>query len=307
MKDSVAVSRKTGPLEGASRVRLWLLTALGLAIGFDLIPDIISAYFGGKLHQHLPLRAALPLLIGLLVWLANPALLILLVRRLERRPLRSLGLAKPTLRDFGIGFGAFAIGRGVTFVFGYGVLKVDPGLVTTSIGPLAALMRLPIWIGLALAVFAGFSEELVARGYAIERFERITGNTLIAAAIALLIDLAVHIPYWGRYYPLLILPAQMIFVLLFLWRRNLQPCIIAHILFDASPFLMLAMMPGPFLDLQGVAFYQEHNYSRAEEAFSLALKYNPRDNYALLCRGESYLNDREVRPGRRRLERRHRD
>jgi tetratricopeptide (TPR) repeat protein len=289
----VADSRNTEAREDAPRVRLWLLTALGLALGFNLIPAIIFAHFGRKLPWHMPLRAALPLLVGRLIWLASPALLMLLVRRVERRPLRALGLARPSLRDFGIGFGAFVVVRVITLLFEYGVRKVAPGIVTTSIGPLAAMMRLPVWFGPAVAVFAGFSEELVARGYAIERFERITGNTPIAAAIALVIDLALHIPYWGRYYPILILPAQTMLLLLFLWRRNLQPCIIAHILFDASPFVMVALVPGHFSDLQGVAFYQQQKYARAQEEFSRAIKYNPHDRYALLCRGEIYLKDRK--------------
>jgi tetratricopeptide (TPR) repeat protein/membrane protease YdiL (CAAX protease family) len=289
----VADGRNTGARKDATRVRLWLLTGLGLAIGFNLIPAIISAHFGRAKLWHMPPRAALPVLMGLLIWLADPALLMLSVRRLERRPLRALGLAKPSLRDFGIGIGVFVAGQAFSYLFVIVVQRVAPGIVTMSIGPMAALMRAPLWAGLPFVTISAFSEELVARGYAIERFERITGSTLIAATIALVIDLAVHIPYWGWYYPLLILPDETIFVLLFLWRRNLQPCIIAHILFDAFPFLMVAMVSGHFHDLQGLGFYQDHQYARAEEEFSRALKYNPHDWYALLCRGEIYLKDRK--------------
>jgi membrane protease YdiL (CAAX protease family) len=184
-----------------SKLRLWLLTALGLAIGFDLLQQIIFAHFHTPSHGHMPLRAALPVLLGLLIMLADPALLLLLVRRLERRPLRTLGPARPSLRDFAIGCGAFVVARGVTFLYTYLFIKHAPGMSATFFAPMLTLLRLPLWYGLALAAVAGFGQELVARGYAIERFERITGNTFVAATIALLIDLAVHIPFWGRYYP----------------------------------------------------------------------------------------------------------
>jgi tetratricopeptide (TPR) repeat protein/membrane protease YdiL (CAAX protease family) len=269
------------------------MTTLGLALGFGLVPQIIFAHFREPSHGHLPLPAVLLMLTGLLIWLAEPALLILSVKRLELRPLRALGLAKPTLRDLGLGFVAFVVASGVTHLSTSIISKHAPGISSTIVGPMAALMRMPIWMGVALAVFNGFSEELAARGYAIERFERITGSTFVAAMIALLIDLAAHVPSWGRYYPLLIAPTQLIFILLFLWRRNLQPCIIAHILCDAFPLLVFAMIPGHFLDLQGAAYYQERDYTHAREEFTRALKYDPRDAYALLCRGQVYLGYRD--------------
>jgi len=154
-------------------LRLWLITTLGLALGFGLVPQIIFAHFREPSHGHLPLPAVLLMLTGLLIWLAEPALLILSVKRLELRPLRALGLAKPTLRDFGLGFVAFVVASGVTHLSTSIISKHAPAISSTIVGPMAALMRMPIWIGVALAVFNGFSEELAARGYAIERFERI--------------------------------------------------------------------------------------------------------------------------------------
>jgi tetratricopeptide (TPR) repeat protein len=64
-------------------------------------------------------------------------------------------------------------------------------------------------------------------------------------------------------------------------------------MFDAFPFLMVAIVPGHFHDLQGVAFYQQQKYDRAREEFSRALKSDPHDALALTYRGVVYSIDRE--------------
>ena len=85
------------------------------------------------------------------------------------------------------------------------------------------------------AVTNGIVEELIARGFAIEQLKTVTHRTMVAAVVALLADLAIHIPFWGYRYAIAIAPLQLMFVLTYLWRRNLTPCIVAHILNDATP------------------------------------------------------------------------
>jgi hypothetical protein len=47
------------PQPGSTCLRLWLMTALGLALGVDLIPQIIFADFHEPWHRQLPLPAVL--------------------------------------------------------------------------------------------------------------------------------------------------------------------------------------------------------------------------------------------------------
>jgi hypothetical protein len=72
--------------------------------------------------------------LGLLLWLGEPALLILSVKRLELRHLRALGLARPKLPDFGIGSGAFVVACGVTHLHTYIFFKHIPPLQVDSVG-----------------------------------------------------------------------------------------------------------------------------------------------------------------------------
>ena len=62
--------------------------------------------------------------------------------------------------------------------------------------------------------------------------------------MALALDLAEHIPYWGWRYAIEIAPMQLLFVLMYLWRKDIMACIIGHFLTDALPFMIPLAMAG---------------------------------------------------------------
>lgn len=157
---------------------------------------------------------------------------------------------------------------------------------------LTSFMRVPAGLGLIVAAAAGFSEEVAARGFAIDRIRIVTGRLALAAAVALALDLAEHIPYWGWRYAILISPMQLLFVLTYLWRKDIMACMIGHFLTDAMPFLTPLAMVG-MVSMLGHAgiheMFAQRAYSLGDSAgaiaeYTRALQSKPNDPQLLKSR-----------------------
>jgi len=145
----------------------------------------------------------------------------------ERRSLASIGLHAPTWRTV-----AFAIGA-AAFLAATGPV-IFPLLTRSSADYSARLAMVEGW-PLGLLLFAALTsgvEEVLYRGYAIERLKEITGSYLLAAGIALAIFGFVHVPFWGRGPLLWFIYAGGVFTVVYLWTHDLAACILAHILAD---------------------------------------------------------------------------
>jgi membrane protease YdiL (CAAX protease family) len=229
----------------------------------------------------------------------------------EHRPLSSLGLRRPTMSEASLGIGIFiltevaallalVITRLVIMKLGWGSLSFSSAYRDQAA---SRLLALPIGLGILGAVINGIVEELVARGYAIERLEALTRSTFIAAAIALIADVAMHIPYWGLLYAIDIAPAQLVFVLAYLWRRDLTSCIAAHILNDAFPYLVFVALPawmavGGHMSYQAAAGWAANtrgDYAAAVEHLSKAIKQRPHDAMAYEMRAYAYAKTGQPR------------
>lgn len=91
---------------------------------------------------------------------------------------------------------------------------------------------------IALAVVAGIGEEIVFRAYAISRMEE-AGYGRAAAIVPWLVFTSVHL-YQGPLALLFIGAVGGVFTWLYLWRRSVYPCIVAHFLYDATVLLIAA-------------------------------------------------------------------
>ena len=85
----------------------------------------------------------------------------------------------------------------------------------------------------------GISEEVLYRGYAIERLQSITGSKWIAAAISLILFAAFHFRQ-GLAGVVLAFVLGAILTAFYLWKRNLVANITAHFLVDFIPNVLLA-------------------------------------------------------------------
>lgn len=159
-----------------------------------------------------------------LIWL-NAVVLILIIRRSEHLPLRSIGLGtarwwKSILWGFIIAIvSAVAIGA-LAYVTSYGH---GPGS--------AAFEKLPLWLITAVVLRAGVVEELFYRGYAIERLRMVGLGRFWSVAIPLVIFSLGH---WsgGVANILIAFAAGLILTGFYLWRRDLVANMIGHGLVD---------------------------------------------------------------------------
>src|SRR5882724_4907176 len=159
-----------------------------------------------------------------LIWL-NAVALIVIIRRGERLPLRSIGLGtarwwKSILWGFIIAIvSAVAVGA-LAYLTGYGH---GPGS--------AAFEKLPLWLITAIVFRAGVVEELFYRGYAIERLRMIGLGRVWSVAIPLVIFSLGH---WsgGAANILIAFAAGLILTGFYLWRRDLVANMIGHGLVD---------------------------------------------------------------------------
>ena len=164
-----------------------------------------------------------------------------IVRFWERRPLASIGLGRPSWR---------AIRFGGSVVIGLIVLAALAGLAVESTGlavpeqPEQLVLSLPVWLQVLVVATAGFTEEVLFRGYAVERMTELTGSRWIGAFLPVLVFGAVHAPFWGLGHALIAGMTGFWLTLLYLWRRDLWTNITAHALLDGVVFVVADIAMG---------------------------------------------------------------
>ena len=97
---------------------------------------------------------------------------------------------------------------------------------------LSQLEDLPIWYLVLAVIVGGVAEEILYRGYAIERIAAFTGNLWLAAGAPVVVFAVAHVPMWGWGPALSMLVSGAIFASFYLWQRDLMACIIAHVVTD---------------------------------------------------------------------------
>jgi CAAX protease family protein len=159
-----------------------------------------------------------------LIWVSALALIVI-IRRGERLPMRSIGLGttrwwKSILWGFIIAIVSAVALLALAHLTGYGH---GPGS--------AAFEKLPLWLITAIVFRAGVVEELFYRGYAIERLQMIGLGRFWSVAVPLVIFSLGH---WsgGAANILIAFAAGLILTGFYLWRRDLVANMIGHSLVD---------------------------------------------------------------------------
>lgn len=199
-----------------------VLLALGLPLLF-LLPLAPGASIGAML-----IREA--------IWWGMAAMMILWVVAVERRPLASIGIRRPTWGTLGWGLaGTIALMASVIMSFAVilPALGLAPNLARTG-----RIASLPLWLMTATLVRAGVVEEILYRGYPIERIEELTGSIWLAALIPGAVFILAHLPSWGAAQLVIVSFGTIIMTGLYLWRRDLICVMIAHALADLIGFLL---------------------------------------------------------------------
>jgi uncharacterized protein len=170
------------------------------------------------------------------VFWALTALIIAFVTVVERRPLSSIGLARPTWKSlaFGLAGGVLATAL-IAFIY----LVIYPLTHTpVDIGAGTPTSQLPYWLNFAIVVRAAVFEETFYRGFAIERITELTGMRWPAATISFIAFTFAHLSSWGWMHLLVAGAGAAVLTGLYLWRRDLACNMIAHFTTDAIGFLL---------------------------------------------------------------------
>jgi membrane protease YdiL (CAAX protease family) len=170
---------------------------------------------------------------------AITVLLLVVVLGAERQPLASIGIRLVGWRDLGWAMGGFVVGV-VTFMI-TGPIVQALGLGDVG-GGIDFLAQLPVWARLGIAVTAGVTEEVLFRGFLIERLYALTGHLGLAGAISYAIFVLLHLPFWGMGGTIQIGVWSLLVTYLYVKRRNLPACILMHTLNDAFAFIIVPIL-----------------------------------------------------------------
>jgi membrane protease YdiL (CAAX protease family) len=163
-------------------------------------------------------------------------LVIAYVLVVERRPLASIGLRPPTWRSavYGVLGAVVALG-GIVAIY----LVVYPLLGQSANEPgLRAAEAMPAWLNALIVLRAAVFEEIVYRGFILERLAELTGVRWLGALLSLIAFTLAHLTSWGWAHLLVAGYGGLVLTGLYLWRRDLATTMIAHALTDGIGFLL---------------------------------------------------------------------
>lgn len=168
------------------------------------------------------------------IWWILTLSVLFYVRRVELRPLSSIGFQKVSLQDMLAGLGA-----GIVMIAGFAViyLSVLPALHLSESSQVNELMVTPFWWRLISVIRAAIGEEVIFRGFAIERGREVFGSLRIAGVLSWIVFTLEHISTWGWSHVLIAGFGGLLLTLLYVWRRNLWINIIAHFVVDGVGLL----------------------------------------------------------------------
>lgn len=171
-----------------------------------------------------------------ILWWVLVLVVLLYVHFVEKRPLSSIGFRRPGFRDILVAVAtAILMVAGITIIYA----KVFPALhLHMNTRVMLGLMATPFWYRFLLVSRAAVAEEILFRGYPIERMEELTGSRDLAGVVSWAAFTIAHLSAWG-WAQLMVAGFGGIFLtLLYLWRRNLWANMIAHWIADGAGFLL---------------------------------------------------------------------
>ncbi len=174
------------------------------------------------------------------LWWALAAALLFYVVIVEREKLSSIGFRKT-----GIGGIALGLLAGVIIFFGVGALLgvIFPIFhLKANTATTASLTSAPLLYRIAIVTRAAVVEEIIFRGYGMERLKSLTGSWTIAAVVTLAAFTYAHLAGWGLAHLIIAGSAGAALTLLYLWRRNLWINIAAHWVVDGAALILMPLL-----------------------------------------------------------------
>lgn len=141
----------------------------------------------------------------------------------ERRTLSSIGLVKPGGKDIQWAFIFWAGSLAVSWL-AHALLPPPPS------SGLDVILALSIPVLIMIIFTTSITEEILYRGFAIERLRELTGSTAVAVVISFALFVLPHILFFGAHWLLYHGLSAVLIYVLYVWRRNLFACMLMHLL-----------------------------------------------------------------------------
>lgn len=169
-----------------------------------------------------------------LIWWTLVAAVLVYVVRVEHRPLSSIGARSPGPRGVALGIAAGAV---IVAAIAAVYYIVFPALGLNEDSQIAQLVTTPVWWRAISVVRAAVAEEILFRGYALERGDELSGSRIAAGAISCAVFTLAHVGPWSWVHVIPAATGGVLLTALYLWRRNVWVNIIAHLVVDGVAVL----------------------------------------------------------------------
>lgn len=208
---------------------------MGLTLALFALPTIAFGY-----RLVVPVTSSVAeIVVRELAMFGVAAVLLWIAFAKERIPSEAVGLKRDgALRSVGWGaLGAVLCAAGVGLAL---AIATPLGL---HLGGGGEAFKAPIWTTSLVILRAGILEEFFYRGYAIERLTSLTENRAVAVALPLAVFALGH--YNGGAGAILVaFVLGVVLTAFYLWRRDLVANMIAHVLIDAVPNVLIPLLAG---------------------------------------------------------------
>jgi membrane protease YdiL (CAAX protease family) len=172
-------------------------------------------------------------------WLALFALIALWIPKVESLGTASVGWTKPTWSHVRLGVLAYLLATVVMAISG--VILPMVGLEPIrSLQPRLIALGWPVLLG--LCVTGTLLEEVLYRGYLIERVTALTGRAWLAGLVSWSAFTLVHLRFLGVGPTIDISILSAALVLLYLKERSLWPCIVLHGLNNVLAYVVFPLL-----------------------------------------------------------------
>jgi len=208
-------------------------TVLGLLIA--LFGPLLIAVMSERLTP--ASNRLVPHLLGQAALLVVVASVLLIVLRWEKQPLSSLGVHAATWQSpaWGLALAAF-------FMYAFAPVA-SSGLRRLKLrgfdAGLAKLAGLPVRYLILAVLIGGASEDLLYRGYAIDRVASLTGSYRLGGLVPVCIFGLAHAPTWGWGPALTTLGSGGILTLFYIWQQDSAANVLAHVPADLAGLVLM--------------------------------------------------------------------
>jgi len=168
-------------------------------------------------------------------WWAIAALVIAWALRAERMRWSTLGVRRTSTADL-----LAAIAGAAVLLAGFAALyaAVLPALGIREDRAIRQLLATPLWWRIVSVIRAAACEELLYRGYGLERLAQLTRSRPLAALVTWAAFTLAHVGTWGWGHVLVAGFGGAVLTALYLWRRHLVTNVIAHAIVDGVAVLL---------------------------------------------------------------------